>query len=44
MATFTSLPAAFFFGECLLERREQSVPTLRSLYSLETEMALAVVD
>ncbi len=36
MATFTSLPAAFFAANASLSA-EQSVPIFRSLYSLETE-------
>ena len=36
MATFTSLPAAFLAANASFSA-EQSVPTLRSLYSLETD-------
>ena len=40
MAIFTSLPSAFFFSKAAFSG-EASVVTLRSLYSLETEIACA---
>ena len=40
IATFTSLPAAFFLANAAFSG-EASVVTLRSLYSFETEIACA---